>query len=173
VKFKYSIDPIAAHASPAPTQDHLFIARGHDVASEGLAVFDRSGRFLWGWNSTISQAAQIDDCDAAVPIGPDRIGVFAYVQYPLVVLDLTSRQAVEVHHPTPSILHGAHAISLREGIWYFANPYRAKEAILGWKPQGSDPETVGHVSARSWIRGLEGGRFITVARDHTHVLTIQ
>jgi hypothetical protein len=149
------------------------IAGGDDVASEGLAVFDRTGRFLWGWNSTISQAAPINDCDAAVRIGPDRIGVFADVEYPLVVLDLTSRRPVAVYHPTPGVLHGAQAISLREERWYFANPYRAKEAILRWKPRGGDPETVGHVSARSGIRGLEGGRFIAVARDHVDVLAIR
>ena len=148
------------------------IGRGDAVSAEGLAVFDRNGRFLWGWNGTIREAARIGDCDAVVGLGANLIGIFASDEFPLVVADLATHQPVATHHPTPRVLHGAHAISMRDGAWYFVGPYGNKEAILLWHPGRGEPEIAGHVPARRRFRGLQGGRFISVAQDDAEVLTL-
>jgi hypothetical protein len=148
------------------------IDSGGPIPAEGVAVFDREGTFLWGWNGTIREAASIGDCDAAVRLGGDLVGVFASYEFPLVVLDLISRRPVTVHQPTPDVLHGAHAISMRDGLWYFVTPYQAKEAILSWRPQRGRPEIQGDMSTRYRCRGLPGGRFINVNEQGAEIMTL-
>lgn len=151
--------------------DHM--GCGDEVADQGVAVFDRTGAFQWGWNDTINQAAPIDDCDAAVALGGDRIGVFLSYEFPLVVLDIQARRPVVVYHPTPDILRGSRAISMRDDTWYFVGPHAAKEAVFAWRPARREPEIVAQIPARCRIRGLQDGRFINVAPNRVEVMELR
>jgi hypothetical protein len=143
------------------------------ICAEGVAILDRNGAFLWGWNSTILEAASVADCDAAVRLGGNLIAVFASAHFPIVVLDLTTRRPAAIYHPTPDVLHGAQAISMRDGTWYFVTPYQAKEAVLSWRPECGKPEIHDNMPARHRFRGLRGGRFIDVTPEAVGILTLR
>ena len=149
------------------SDDH--IGSGYDVAAGGLAVFDRACNFAWGWDSTIRDAPTITHCDAAVALGADRVGVFASYDFPVVELDLAQRRIVALHQPTPKRLHGAHAISRRDAVWYFVGSYEAKECIFAWQPGHRTPKIVGRVPVGQRFRGLNGGRFITIADQSAEI----
>lgn len=80
---------------------------------------------------------------------------------------------MEIHHPVASIHHGAHAISTRNGTWYFVGPYGAKDAILSWRPGFGEPDIIDRVSPRQRYRGISGGRLVCVNEEKARILTIE
>jgi hypothetical protein len=128
---------------------------------QGLSVFNLNGTFLWGWNSEIAgkQISQIDDCYSALPLGDDRIAVFSYSSFELVILDLATRFA-DVH-VTPQRVHGA-VLSMLDGIALFCAPYAARQSIIEWRLEDGRESEVARLEgqARRRIRGLSDGRFL-------------
>ena len=138
---------------------------GMPIPAEGLAVFDRSGEFLWGWNGTLTgrgRAPLIDDCYAVLHLSGNRVAFCAYTEFALIILDLHNRKVV-VRYTTPDALHGTVAISVRDGLWYFLAPWGVRNSILSWRPGRDDTPTVAAQVLAGSRRGLAGGRFLHVS----------
>lgn len=144
---------------------------GIEHAHQAVAIFDWDGNFLWGWNDS-RDLPDLYDCDDATRLGGNFIGVFANHHFPLVVLDAGTCQPVEIYHPTPKQLHGAHAVARRDGVWGFLGPYDAKGSVLAWQPRRGRPTTISVIPLRHHYRGLPEGQFINVADGRAEILQI-
>lgn len=131
----------------------------------GLCVFDLQGQFVWGWNDRLpGGASPIDDCYACVWLGEDRIGMCSYTSFELAIIDVRT-QAASIHQ-TPDVLHGCHAITMRDNDWLFRGPYKdeGRQTVFSWRP-GTEPQPRLKLAAQRGIRGLRGGRFIAIFDD--------
>ena len=133
---------------------------GHvEPSPEGIAVFSLQGAFLWGYHSTFRAAAQtIDDC-YCMCVGPDeRLWFHPYSDFTLVALDCRS-QAQEVLS-LPRSLAGSKAISTDGSQHWFFSPGAHESELFSWKPSDGEPKQLATLEGR--LRGLPGGRFMTV-----------
>ena len=130
-------------------------------AGEGVAVFDLMGRFLWGYRSQFGEEA-VDTMDvyAACTDERDYLWFFPYTEFPLVRLDVLSRE--QKLFKAPEILNGSGALSVRDEVAYFANPYQGRGAIFQWLCGAPTAHRVASIDGR--VRGLSGGRFLAATR---------
>jgi hypothetical protein len=160
------------------TQDRIVLTYYDDMMGTGIAyadkavaIFDWNGKYLWGWNDA-HDLPGLYDCDGATRLGGNLVGIFANHHYPLVVLDTGTCQPVEIHHPTPKQLHGAHSIARRDGAWLFLGPHDAKESVLAWRPPSGRPTAISTIPRRHRFRGLPDGQFINVTEGRAEILQI-
>jgi hypothetical protein len=125
-------------------------------SNQGVAVFDRDGKYSWGYASRLgADAVEIADCYSACRLDDDRLAFSPYTSFPLVVLNLRSgaQEVVEL----PEALHGATALSIRGKHTFFYGPYASKDRLFRWAP-GEEPVDLGRHAGP--LRGIGAGRFV-------------
>ena len=129
-------------------------------SEQGLVAFDLDGSLGFEYQKFVLDSVDISDCYCAAWTADRRVVFSPYTGFPLVVLDIESRQ--QAVHLMPEVLHGASAISEIDGAVILHSPYQEKTALYRWKP-GQEPVRVGVHTG--WLRGLWNGRFLS-KNDH-------
>ena len=133
-----------------------------DVSHEGLAVFDLSGRYLYGYNSAIADhAGDVTDCYCACRISLDGIAFLREPVFHLVELDVSRR--TQTVTPTPDAMHQALALTELDGVYFVHCPHTASGAIFRFSKESREVSQVGAYSKE--LRGLGRGRFL--AKDES------
>jgi hypothetical protein len=130
-------------------------------AGEGVSFFDLEGRFLWGYRSQFGdEAVDTMDVYAACTDEVGRLWFFPYTEFPLVRLDIHSRE--QRVFSTPTILEGSEAFTIHGDAAYFVSPYNGRGRIFEWSLGSPDARHVARIHGD--FRGLSAGRFL-VWRD--------
>jgi hypothetical protein len=144
------------------------------LSNSGVAIFDHDGRYLWGWNNTMSAAKpQVVDCYAGVAADSNTVGILMYTSfngahYVFATLDL-DRRAFAVYD-VPQALHKTHAVAATAGgTWLFVTGPRGQNRVVTWRPGDVEYGSVEVPFPLS--RGLSGGRFIGVTEDSIDIAT--
>lgn len=162
-------DVIVLHDVIAVTYFDQGIASGVPPSDQGIAFFDREGRFFGGYRSLFgSDAAEIVDCYAACRVDHHSLAFSSYAGFPLVRANPRSREHTAVELPRE--LHGAAAISVQHDTAFLFAPYDRKGALIGWRP-GHPPREIGRHPGP--LRGLESGRFLSAGRHGFTVLSCE
>jgi hypothetical protein len=126
-------------------------------AGEGASFFDFDGHFVWGYRAQFGhEAVDMMDVYAACADETGCLWFYPYTDFPLVRLDIHAREQ-QIFEP-PETLHGAHALSIRNGNAYFIGPYERHGLVFEWPLKAPDARRLGTLEAR--VRGLPGGRFL-------------
>lgn len=149
------------------------VLMGSPQQQAGLAVFDLDGTFLWGWNDTIAseRISDIIECYSAIPLGSDLVGLSAYTNFELALLDLRTRSAIV--RPTPLALDGA-MLSMRGATAFFYSHFGKSGSAFSWRLDVGHPKRVGELprTPDSSVRGLPGGKFLEVAPTQANLVTV-
>ena len=144
-------------------------------AKEGIAIFDHSGAYLWGYQSEIDDAAMIDDCYAICPAGPNRIQFFSYSDFPLVELDVERR--IQTKTAVPKWLHGCGAITSLGLTTFLRGPYPSKRApqearngVFALNRMTGKTRPAGLVPG-SFVRGLHNGQMLSISEQRVGVVS--
>lgn len=128
-------------------------------SNQGVAVFDRDGKYCWGYTSRLgSDAVEVADCYCACRLDADHLAFSPYTSFPLISLNLRTgaQRVLEV----PEVLHGATALSTHGRHTFFFGPYASKDRLFRWAP-GEPPVDLGRHAGP--LRGLGGGRFVATS----------
>jgi hypothetical protein len=126
-------------------------------AGEGVSFFDLEGRFLWGYRSQFGdEAVDTMDVYAACTDEVGRLWFFPYDEFPLVRLDIHSRE--QKVFTTPTVLEGSGALSIDGDTAYFASPYGGRGHMFEWSLGTPDARRVARIHGD--FRGLSAGRFL-------------
>jgi hypothetical protein len=128
--------------------------------SEGIAVFSLEGAFRWGYNSSFGGRSEssINDCYCACAAPDGRVWFQTYSDRGLIVLDIHSKTQQWIIPPRD--LRMSSALS-SDGVhhWFFG-PGENDRTIFKWSPPDPEPTRIGSYDGK--LRGLTGGRFISV-----------
>lgn len=139
---------------------------GTPYSREGVAAFDFSGNFVAGYRTRFAAAAvDITDCYAACCVRGDTVAFTPLERFPLVTWNIAAD--TQSWHTLPGQLHGAAAMSERNGEFLFHSPYKAKSAILAI--EGGNVRELARVDDR--LKTLCGGRFLQLRPDRVSILT--
>lgn len=124
-------------------------------SSDGLAVFDLSGKQVFGFNSS-HQSHFIMDCYCMCPLDNDSILFYPYTDFPLIELRLTDYHIV--HQPTPADFCGSHALTTSRGNVIFYGSYQ--ETCFYWWNRKNKIKSFGCFPIVG-LRGIGNGKFLT------------
>lgn len=134
---------------------------GGELESNGVAVFNRRGGLEFGYQSQFGKlAADVSDCYAASWDAGGRLLFFPYTDFPLVSIDLKSRE--QRIDRTPAEVAGAHAISPIGDRILFVGPYKDGDAVFSWEVGTAEASRIGAFQTTGPHRGLAQGRFLSV-----------
>jgi hypothetical protein len=135
-----------------------------------VAVFDLDGTLRWGYHTRFGLTpVEIGCCYCACLTPSGELLFMPYQRFPLVCIDLEGRE--QSVWDSPESLHGCHALtSLHDGLIYCHSPYKARYAILQWRPGSNEVRRIGAYEGR--LRGLPSGRFLAVGPDECTLLLI-
>ena len=125
-------------------------------SEEGLAVFASDGRFEFGYQSGVKDPVDIADCYCVCPAGPDEVCFSPYTEFPLVRLNLKTRQ--QQVHKLPRHLAGSSALATDGIAFYIYAPYDARNSIFRWRPGEAAVEIGNHVGP---LRGHRRAAFLS------------
>jgi hypothetical protein len=139
----------------------------HPHSQQGVAVFGRSGEFLAGYHERFRESGtSIADCYAACWHRRKTVAFFPYTEFPLVIWDLANNEH--------SIYDAARLQAGSDGLTTYRNTaffHSVSGAVFGWK-----------IGTNEWfrteslipgeVRGLPGGRFLTMGEQGYTVWTI-
>lgn len=100
---------------------------GEGISTEGLVLFDVTGKAVFRYHSDLQHDAGISDCYAMCKGASSTVWIFPYTDFPLIQVNPETRTTR--HCPVPELLHGAHAISVKGNEAYFFDPYDSKQKI--------------------------------------------
>lgn len=135
---------------------------GSGISTEGLALFDITGKVLFRYHSDLLDSIGINDCYALCKGKGSSIWLFPYTDFPLI--EVHPRERTSRFYPVPEILHGSHALCVRGKYAYFFDPYDGKQILYQLKIGTQEPLLLGAVSGA--VRGLgpsESHHFISIS----------
>lgn len=147
---------------------------GISPSHEGVAIFDHSGVYLWGYTSSFTDAVDIVDCYAMCQSGPNRITFFAYTEFKLVEVDVAARQ--QSVRPAPLEVQGCHDLTCVKTTAILRGPYskngdrtapRSEVFAVDQRGKGFELEPL----PGRYARGLSNGRFLLVGDHQVDVVT--
>jgi hypothetical protein len=109
-------------------------------SDQGVCVFSQRGDLEFGYSSYFVDAVDVADCYCACLAGPHEVCFSPYTAFPLVRLNLRTRE--QIVYPLPEALKGAAAMTTDGVTFYFYAPYKSKHTILAWEPD-AEPRAVG------------------------------
>lgn len=131
------------HGSPGPN-------------NEGVALFTTTGQFEWGYHTRFAHGIlRIIDCYCATWITDDVFAIVPDDEFPFITIDLRSMQQKEC--PVPVRVHGSSALTVKEDLVYFHDPYNDKGSVFRWRIGSKHVEKIGEHSGL--LRGMRGGMF--------------
>lgn len=133
------------------------------LAYNGVNIFDRNGKHLYGYHDQTKSKRQIYDCYAAVGIDSTAIAFHAYDDsvggFSTVILNVDTYE--ETAFEPPKELDGCGAISIKDRIVYLFSPYKDNKGIYSFNLDSKQHERIGECEERQ-LKGLPGGRFVGV-----------
>ena len=148
------------------------------LAKNGIAVFESSGAFLWGWNaSPLVERLMVYDCYAAgLTDDGATLGAFLYSNYAngpsyaFTLLDIEGRVAA-LHAVPDDDLQRPHSLSAgQDGQWLFASGPLDAQNVIAWRPGDKTYTTA--PSPVYLTRGLGGSRFLSITDKSVEVVTV-
>jgi hypothetical protein len=128
-------------------------------SAEGIAVFSHLGELEWGYQSGVRSPVDVVDCYALCHGGPDQVYFTSYTGFPLVRLNVRTREQ-EVWE-LPSMLAGAAALTTDGKVFWFYSPYEAKRRIIQWSPGEAPVDIGGHAGP---LRAAGRARFLSAGK---------
>ncbi len=147
---------------------------GINPSHEGVAVFDRSGVYLWGYTSSFTDAVDVVDCYAMCQSGPNRVTFFAYTEFKLVEVDVSARRQTVM--PAPPEVSGCHGLTCLKTTAILRGPYAKNGDHTAPRPEVFAVDRSGiaveiePLSGR-YVRGLPNGRFLVIDDDRAEIVT--
>lgn len=137
---------------------------GEGISTEGLVLFDVTGKAVFRYHSDLQHDAGISDCYGMCKGAGSTVWIFPYTDFPLIQVNPETRTTR--HFTVPELLHGAHAISVRGNEAYFFDPYDSKQKIYHLDISTQKPQLLGTLQGN--VRGLyvsEKHLFISNSKD--------
>ncbi|KAA9327023.1 hypothetical protein F0P96_17405 [Hymenobacter busanensis] len=136
----------------------IVVSHFDEEPGDGLAVFDLTGRQLFGFNSR--QQEFIFDCYAMCPSGAESVLFYAYTEFHLHELRLTDFQLRQ--WPTPPDFLGSHALTASHDNVIFWGSYADNTGLFWWN-RHNRVTSFGNVPCvlEARPRGLGNGKFLT------------
>lgn len=131
---------------------------GEPPSTEGLAVFDTEGKLLFGVNTSVGDT-YICDCYALCKQGEHSVAFFAYRDFELAELNLTTFQLKRT--PLPEILNGASAMVFDTDSVIFVAPYHQNNSLFRYHLYTKNVEKLGE-SEFAIFKGIENGHFLAI-----------
>ena len=122
---------------------------------EGVAVFDMTGKLIFGVNS--QEECLVDDCYCICRSMSNKVLFCPYTSFTLVELNLDSFEMKM--WKTPEILHGASVLSEKDGQIIIFSSYQHRKSFFTWDRDSNKVEVFGEWTQR--IRGLTNGAFLS------------
>jgi len=125
------------------------------ISKEGLAIFHKSGKFLWGFNS--NSKYQIWDCYHIVKTGADKVLFFGYGKFPMLELNINSQTFAEVNIPIES---GIDSLSCSGNKIY----WRTSTQVFSYERSNNRLETFQKLDKQD-KRILVGDQLVQITKD--------
>lgn len=90
------------------------VMAGKKMAKEGLVIFNKKGKMVWGFNS--NNKYQIWDCYHTIKTAPNKALFFGYGQFPMLELNTDFKTIAEVQIPIDPYVD---SVSSHENILYW------------------------------------------------------
>ncbi|MFD1864187.1 TetR family transcriptional regulator [Planococcus chinensis] len=140
---------------------------GSGISTEGLVLFDVTGKVLFRYLSDLKDRPDISDCYALCKGNGATIWLFPYTDFPLVQANPETRTARSF--PIPEILHGSNALSVRGNDAYFFDPYHSNQKLYHLELDTQKPLLLGTLPGR--LRGLDpSGKYHFISITEQEVL---
>lgn len=137
---------------------------GRGISTQGLVLFDITGKVLFRYHSDLLDRPDIFDCYAICKGAGTVLWLFPYIGFPLV--EINPKKRTSHVYQVPEMLHGAHALCVRGKYAYFFNPYVTDQLVYQLKIGTQEPLLLGTIQGA--VRGLnpsENHHFISIS-DH-------
>lgn len=137
---------------------------GDGISSEGLVLFDLTGKAQFKYHTDLPESDPIDDCYAMSKGEAADVWIFSYTEFRLTQVDSLKRafKSVEI----PERLHGAHALHVQGKNVFFYGPYEAKYAMYSFNMETQSIQLLGNFFGE--FRGLgtaEKRAFLSVSNQ--------
>lgn len=139
------------------------------ISTEGLVLFDMTGKILLRYHSDLLNSSEIADCYALCKGKGTTVWIFPYTDFPLV--EINPKERTVRSYSVPEFLHGSHALCIRGRYAYFFDPYNSNQKMYQLEIDKQEPLLLGTVQGT--VRGLdpsETSHFISVSPDQEVVL---
>lgn len=123
--------------------------------NDGLAVFDFSGKQVYGFNSS-TNSGQILDCYCLCKHGANKVLFYPYDEFKVYELDLATLEVVSFK--TPKEFKGASAMSSVEDNIIFHSSYDHKSSFFLWNRENNKVTQFGRCAPG--LKGLLSGKFL-------------
>ena len=124
--------------------------------NDGIAIFDFSGKQLFGFNSA-AKYGHIADCYCICKHGNKHVLFYAYTELKVYELNLDTLKVVI--YETPNDFSGTSSISSRQDKIYFHSSYNDKQSFFLWDRKKNKVIKFGNYSSN--LTGIGNGKFIT------------
>lgn len=144
---------------------------GGGISTEGLVLFDFSGKVIFRYYTDLVDCPPIDDCYAICKGKGSSLWLFPYSEFPLLQVYPDSKT---VHsYKVPEILHGSNSICIRGNYAYFVGGYKLKDELFYWEIEREKPHLLGKIDGI--IRGLSNGQlnhFISISEEFVRLYRV-
>lgn len=124
---------------------------GTGISTEGLVLFDVTGKVLFRYHSDLLDSPEIFDCYAIGKGKGSTLWLFPYTDFPLVLVNPKERTSRS--YSVPEKLRGSHGLCIRGKFAYFFDPYNSNRELYQLKIGEQEPQLIGTLQGRA--RGLD------------------
>lgn len=137
---------------------------GAGISTEGLVLFDVTGKILFRYRSDLLDRPEILDCYAICKGKGSTIWIFPYTDFPLVLVNPKERTSRS--YSIPEKLRGSHGLCIKGKFAYFFDPYNTDQQLYQLEIGKQEPQLLGTLQGRA--RGLgpsEPWHFISITEQ--------
>ena len=137
-------------------------------SEEGLCVFASDGRLEFGYQTGVRDPVDIADCYCVCPAGRHEVCFVPYTGFPVVRLNIQTRQ--QKVHDLPKHLAGVSPVAVSRDAFLLHAPYAAKTAMFIWRP-GEAGEQIGTHAGP--LRGRANGALLSSGERGYTIVTAE
>ena len=138
-------------------------------SNEGVAIFSKSGLFLYGYNSDSYNSVFISDCYALLKKTEEEFLFLPYTDFQIVSFNISNQKQILIE--TPDFLHGSGTITFVNDTFFLLGPYNDRDGIYSFTADSYLSQRIGS-RPRFCSRGLPDGRVLGWTENSIFIMTI-
>ncbi|WP_230199546.1 TetR family transcriptional regulator [Bacillus testis] len=144
---------------------------GNGISTEGLVLFDFTGKAVFRYHSDLTIRPSISDCYAICKGKASSVWLFPYSNFCLIQI-YPETKAIN-YYKVPQKLYGSQALCVRGNYAYFFDRYNSDDELFSWEIGEKKPQLIGKIDGV--LRGLsnsENNHFISISEEFVKLYKI-